>query len=185
MLSPLNKPSSRNKSPSLILAVSCVGIFIAALDQTVIYGALSDMMPDLNITILELDRAAWIVVAYLIGYTFAMPLMARISDVYGHCQIYILSLLLFMIGSILVAVAPNLEWIIVARVIQAIGGGAMVPIAMAIVGDVYPQGKRAIPLGIIGGVVEGGSALGPFMAGQLLKYLTGVGYSGLIYLLVL
>jgi len=166
-----NRFSSQNRSPSLILAVSCVGIFIAALDQTVIYGALSDMMPDLNISILELDRAAWIVVAYLIGYTFAMPLMARISDVYGHSRIYILSLLLFMVGSILVAVAPNLEWIIIARVVQAIGGGAMVPIAMAIVGDVYPQGKRAIPLGIIGGVVEGGSALGPFYGGAIVEVL--------------
>jgi EmrB/QacA subfamily drug resistance transporter len=167
----LKRPSQRNVSPSVILAVACVGIFIAALDQTVIYGALADMMPDLHLTVLELDRAAWIVIGYLIGYTFAMPLMARVSDVYGHCQIYIMSLLLFMIGSIFVALAPNFEWIVAARVVQAIGGGALVPIAMAIVGDTFPEGARAVPLGIIGGVVEGGGALGPFYGGAIVEVL--------------
>lgn len=161
----------RNVSPSLILAVTCVGIFIAALDQTVIYGALADMMPDLRLTVLELDQAAWIVIGYLIGYTIAMPLMARVSDVYGHSQIYIISLFLFMVGSIFVATSPNLGWIIVARVLQAIGGGALVPIAMAIVGDIFPKGARAVPLGIIGGVVEGGAALGPFYGGAIVEVL--------------
>jgi len=167
----LKRPSHLNVSPSLILAVTCVGIFVAALDQTVIYGALADMMPDLRLTVLELDQAAWIVIGYLIGYTFAMPLMARVSDVYGHSQIYIMSLLLFMTGSIFVAVSPNLEWIVAARVLQAIGGGALVPIAMAIVGDIFPKGARAIPLGIIGGVVEGGGALGPFYGGAIVEVL--------------
>lgn len=167
----LKRPSQRNISTSLILAVTCVGIFVAALDQTVIYGALADMMPDLRLTVLELDQAAWIVIGYLIGYTFAMPLMARVSDVYGHSQIYIMSLLLFMIGSILVAVSPNLEWMVAARILQAIGGGALVPIAMAIVGDIFPKGARAIPLGIIGGVVEGGGALGPFYGGAIVEVL--------------
>ena len=167
----LKKPLQRNTPPSLILAITCVGIFIAALDQTVIYGALADMMPDLRLTVLDLDRAAWIVVGYLIGYTFAMPLMARISDVYGHSQIYILSLLLFIAGSVFVALAPNFEWIVIARIVQAIGGGAMVPIAMAIVADIFPKGSRAIPLGIIGGVVEAGGALGPFYGGVISEML--------------
>ena len=167
----LKKPLQRNISPPLILAITCIGIFIAALDQTVIYGALADMMPDLRLTVLDLDRAAWIVVGYLIGYTFAMPLMAKVSDVYGHSQIYILSLLLFIIGSIFVALSPNFEWIVAARIIQAIGGGAMVPIAMAIVADIFPKGSRAIPLGIIGGVVEAGGALGPFYGGVISEML--------------
>ena len=167
----LKKPLQRNIPPPLILAITCVGIFIAALDQTVIYGALADMMPDLRLTVLDLDRAAWIVVGYLIGYTFAMPLMAKVSDVYGHSQIYILSLLVFIVGSIFVALAPNFEWIIAARIIQAIGGGAMVPIAMAIAADIFPKGSRAIPLGIIGGVVEAGGALGPFYGGVISEML--------------
>jgi EmrB/QacA subfamily drug resistance transporter len=167
----VRKPLGRNLSPYLILTITCTGIFIASLDQTVIYGALADMMPDLRLTVLDLDQAAWIVIGYLIGYTFAMPLMARISDVYGHSQIYILSLLIFIIGSIFVALSPNFEWIVAARIIQAIGGGAMVPIAMAIVADIFPKGSRAIPLGIIGGVVEAGGAFGPFYGGVISEML--------------
>jgi EmrB/QacA subfamily drug resistance transporter len=167
----LREPLRRNLSPYLILAITCVGIFISALDQTVIYGALADMMPDLELTVLDLDQAAWIVVGYLIGYIFAMPLMARVSDVYGHSQIYIMSLLLFIVGSIFVALAPNFEWIVTARIVQAIGGGAMVPIAMAIVADSFPGGSRAVPLGIIGGVVEAGGAFGPFYGGIVSEML--------------
>ena len=64
-----------NKSPRLILGILCIGIFVAAVDQTVVYGAMPDMMPDLRLTAFELDKAAWIVVGYLLGYTIAMPLM--------------------------------------------------------------------------------------------------------------
>ena len=167
----LKKPMQKNIPPYLILSITCIGIFIAALDQTVIYGALADMMPDLRLTVLDLDQAAWIVVGYLIGYTFAMPLMAKVSDIYGHSQIYVLSLIVFIVGSIFVALAPNFEWIVVARIIQAIGGGAMVPIAMAIVADIFPEGSRAVPLGIIGGVVEAGGALGPFYGGVISEVL--------------
>ena len=86
-------------SPGLILAVLCLGIFVAALDQTVIYGALPDMMTDIRLSVTDLDKAAWIVIGYLLGYTFAMPLMGRVSDVYGHGRIYVLSMATFMAGS--------------------------------------------------------------------------------------
>ena len=167
----LGQHRQRNASPPLILAIICGGIFVGALDQTVVYGALPDMMSDLHLSVLQLDRAAWIVIGYLIGYIIAMPLMGRVSDVYGHGRIYVLSLSLFMVSSIFVALAPNLQWMVGARVVQAIGAGAMVPIAMAIVADVFPQRSKVIPLGIIGGVVEGGSALGPFYGGALAYFL--------------
>jgi EmrB/QacA subfamily drug resistance transporter len=158
-------------SPNLILVVVCLGIFFAALDQTVVYGALADMMKDISLPITKLDDAAWIVIGYLLGYTFAMPLMGRVSDVYGHGRIYILSLLIFMVGSIAVALSNNLQWIIGARVIQAIGGGALVPIAMAIAGDIFVERRRAVALGIIGGAVEAGGALGPFYGAALAQFL--------------
>lgn len=167
----LKRPLGRNTSPRLILAIICTGIFIGALDQTVIYGALPDMMPDIRLTVLELDQAAWIVSGYLLGYTIAMPLMGRVSDVYGHSQIYIFSLSLFMVGSAFVALASNLQWMVGARVFQAIGAGAMVPIAMAIVGDIFPERGGAVALGIIGGVVEGGAALGPFYGAALAHFV--------------
>ena len=107
------------KSPHFVLGIICTGVFIAAADQTVVYGAMPDMMPDLNLTVFELDQAALIVVAYLLGYTIAMPLMGRVSDVYGHGRIFVLSVAVFMMGSIFVATATNIQWMIGARAVQA------------------------------------------------------------------
>ena len=157
----------RKNSPKIILAVVCLGVFLGALDQTVIYGALPKMMSSINLPVTRLDQAAWIVIGYLLGYTFAMPLMGRVSDVYGHRRVYILSLLIFMAGSLLTALAANLQWIVGARVIQAIGGGALVPVAMAISGDVFFEKRRAVALGIVGGAAEAGGALGPFYGAAL------------------
>ena len=157
-------------SPYLILAVICLGIFVAALDQTVIYGALPGMMADIHLPVTKLDQASWIVIGYLLGYTFAMPLMGRISDVYGHARIYVLSLSIFAVGSILVALSTNLQWLVGARVFQAIGGGAVVPVAMAIAGEVFTGKNRAVALGIIGAAVEAGGALGPFYGAVLAQF---------------
>jgi hypothetical protein len=78
--------------------VICLGIFVSALDQTVIYGALPGMMVDINLPVTKLDQASWIVIGYLLGYTFAMPVMGRVSDVFGHGRIYILSLIILIFG---------------------------------------------------------------------------------------
>ena len=156
---------------NLILFTVCIGIFFAALDQTVIYGAMADIMQDLHLPVTKLDQAAWIVTGYLLGYTFAMPLMGRVSDVYGHRRIYILSMLVFMVGSVCVALADSFNFIVGARVLQAIGGGAVVPVAMAIVGDTYTVKRRALAMGVIGAAVEGGGALGPFYGAVLTQYL--------------
>jgi EmrB/QacA subfamily drug resistance transporter len=161
----------KRTSPNLILAIICLGIFIGALNQTVIYGSLPDMMKDINLPITNLDRAAWIVIGYLLGYTFAMPLMGRISDIYGHVQAYIIALLIFMAGSISIALAHSLSWIVGARILQAIGGGALVPVAMAVIGDVFEEKNRAFALGIIGAAVEAGGALGPIYGAAIAQSL--------------
>ena len=170
MLPQIRKRFVRTSSPNLIMVVICLGIFIAALDQTVIYGALPGMMKDINLPVTKLDQASWIVIGYLLGYTFAMPIMGRVSDVYGHGRIYLFSLVVFIVGSILVALANNLQWVVGARIIQAIGGGAVVPIAMAITGDIFVGKSRAVALGIIGAAVEAGGALGPFYGAALAQF---------------
>jgi EmrB/QacA subfamily drug resistance transporter len=167
---PIKNRFEKTSSPTLILIVICLGIFVAALDQTVVYGALPGMMVDIQLPVTKLDQASWIVIGYFLGYTFAMPLMGQVSDRYGHSRIYVLSLIIFMAGSILVALSANLQWMVGARVIQAIGGGAVVPIAMAIVGDLYVGKNRAVALGIIGAAVEAGGALGPFYGAVLAQF---------------
>ena len=159
--------SGRRLSPSWVLAVVGAGAFVAALDQTVVVTVLPSVMLDLKVPITELDRAAWIVTAYLLGYTAAMPLVGRIADVYGYSRVYRASLVVFILGTILVAVAPNLEWMVAARVVQAVGGGATVPIGMAIASAQVPVERQGLALGIVGGAAEAGSMLGPAYGGAI------------------
>jgi len=153
----------------LVLTVIGLGAFITALDQTVVVTALPSVMLDLKISIVELDRASWIITAYLLGYTVAMPLIGRVADVYGYPRVYQVSLLVFIAGTTLVALASNLELMIGARVIQAIGGGATVPIGMAIASGLLPPDRRGLALGIVGGAAEAGSMLGPAYGGAIVE----------------
>jgi len=152
------------------MVVICLGIFIAAMDQTVIYGALPKMMTSISLPVTKLDQASWIVIGYLLGYTFAMPLVGKVSDVYGHSRVYILALFVFMAGSVLVALSTSINWLVGARVFQAVGGGALVPVAMAITGEMYTGRNRAVALGVIGAAVEAGGALGPFYGAVIAQF---------------
>jgi EmrB/QacA subfamily drug resistance transporter len=156
----------------------CAGVFIAADDQTSIVVVLPELLPDFRIGPGELDRASWTVTGYLIGYTAAMPIMGRVSDRFGRRAVFVGALVTFMLGSALVAISPDLprligrdepdlNWMIGARVFQAIGGGAMIPVAIASVGDVLPRARHAMAFGIIGASVEAGSVIGPLWAGLI------------------
>ena len=155
----------------LVLAIVCLGVFSTALDQTVVVTALPTVMVDIKVPISEIDQASWIVTGYLVGYTIAMPLVGRISDVYGHPRVYQAALVLFSVGSLLVAVADDLPWMISARVIQAIGGGATVPISMAIASMAMPPGRRGLALGLVGASAEAGAMLGPLYGGGIIELL--------------
>ena len=157
------------RSTWAILTIAALGVFIAALDQTVVVTALPSVMLDLKIPITELDRVSWIITAYLLGYTVAMPLIGRLGDVYGYVRVYQASLIVFCIGTSLVAVAGNFEWMIGARVIQAIGGGATVPLGIALAVSLVPPEKRALALGVVGGAAEAGSMLGPAYGGAIVE----------------
>ena len=154
-----------------ILAIIGIGAFITALDQTVVVTVLPSVMLDLKIPITELDRASWIITAYLIGYTAAIPLIGRLGDVYGYPRVYQASLIVFCIGTSLVAISSNLEWMVCGRVIQAIGGGASIPIGMALATTLVSKGQRGFALGIVGASAEAGSMLGPIYGGAIVEVL--------------
>ncbi len=163
--------TSLGSSQSVVLGILCLGVFSTALDQTVVVAALPSVMVDLEIPLTNLDKAAWIVTGYLIAYTVAMPLAGRLSDVHGRVRMFQAALVLFSIGSALVAVAPDFSWIVSARVLQAIGGGATVPIGLAMaVGAVAPE-KRGVALGLVAASAEAGSVLGPLYGGAIIEWL--------------
>ena len=180
----------RNAAFLAILAAS-IAVFLTALDQTVVVTALPQIIVDLQIPLNQLDRAAWIISGYLLGYVVTMPLMGRVSDLYGRRRVFILCLSIFAIGSLFCGLAPvlgnsipldflqnvgidvsspGLIWLVAARFVQAAGGGAVVPVAMAVVGDFYGEKRRGLALGLIGMVTEAGGVLGPLYGSVIVQY---------------
>ncbi len=159
----------------------CTGIFLAALDQTVVVTVLPQIVSDLenSFSSAGVERAGWIVTAYLTGYTVMLPLMGRVADLHGHRRTYNLAMAIFALGSLMCAFTPNLFFLVGFRAIQAVGGGAVLPIALAVVGRSFPPGKRALALGIIGAAAEAGGVLGPLYGSVIGQYL---GWRAIFYL---
>jgi MFS family permease len=149
------------------MVVLCVAVFVAALDQTMVLTVMPSIMRSFYISVRDLNDAGWIITGYLLGYTVAMPLFGRLADVWGRRPMAIVALLLFLVGSVFCVVLTHLGFFIGARVVQAAGGGALVPIAMAAAADMFPPGRRALVLGIIGGAAEAGGVLGPIYGAGL------------------
>jgi len=191
-----DKSAARVPAAATILALVSIPIFIGALDLTVVSAVLPQVIYDLEIPLQTgLDNAAWIVSGYPLSYTVAMTFMGRLSDIFGRRRIYLLALAIFAAGSYLVAVADGwptalalrgyylvasgrpdssqvaLTMIIVARMIQAFGAGAMVPVGMALVGDLYPQGQRAKALGFIAAIDTAGWVVGHLYGGIVVRFM--------------
>ena len=158
-------------SQSVVLGILCLGVFSTALDQTVVVAALPLLMVDLEIPLTDLDKASWIITGYLISYTVAMPLVGRLSDVYGRVRMFQAALVVFALGSGLVALAPNFTWIVPARVIQAVGGGATVPIALAMAVAAVSTEKRGLAIGLVAASAEAGSVVGPLYGGYIVEWI--------------
>ena len=151
----------------LAMVALCMAVFVAALDQTMVLTVMPSIMRSLYIDVRNLNDAGWIITGYLLGYTVAMPLFGRLADVWGRRPMAIVALVLFMVGSAFCVFLNRLDLLVAARVVQAAGGGALVPIAMAAAADMFPPGRRALVLGIIGGAAEAGGVLGPIYGAGL------------------
>jgi len=157
--------------PYISLMPICLGIFIAADDQTVIVTIMPEIMNDMNIPFTELNKVSWAITGYLIGYISVIPVIGRISDIYGKRKIFMICTTIFLIGSILVALSASIEFLILSRIIQSIGAGALIPIGISMASDSFPQNKIAIPIGIIAGTAEAGAVIGPLWGGIISNYL--------------
>jgi MFS family permease/prefoldin subunit 5 len=165
------------RSPRAILAVVGFSVFVAADDLTVVSTMLRPIIGDLGLTLPDgLDDAAWVVNAYLIAFVAVMPLAGRLSDVIGRRLTFIGAYLIFLAGSIVIPLSTSLDepfgWFLFGRVLTAIGGGAMVPVALAVVGDVYPVRDRARALGTLGAIETMGWVWGPLYGAMLVRFLS-------------
>jgi EmrB/QacA subfamily drug resistance transporter len=158
-------------APNWLLVAVGFAVFLGALDQTVVVTLLEPILNGVNVPIDQFYRAAWIVNGYILGYVVAMPLMGRIADVYGHSRVFLVSLAIFLIGSLWVSACHGLTLLIVARAVQALGAGALVPVSMAIVAEHVPPERRAMSFGLLGAAAEGGGLLGPLWGGSLVELI--------------
>ena len=158
----------RGRGAGYALAALCAAVFVSGLDQTVVVTVLPQVITDLRIPITRLDDAAWIVTAYLVGYTAAMPLLGRIADVYGYRRVLLASCGLFAAGSLWAATAGDLWSLVAARAVQAVGGGGLVPVALAAAAAARGGARRVVALGIVSGAAEAGAVLGPLYGAGVL-----------------
>jgi MFS family permease len=152
----------------LLLAALSGGALIVGVELMITAVALPSILQSLA-DWTQLRRASWIVNAYLLAYIATMPLAGRAADRFGLPRLFMLALGLFAVGSALSGVAQSLDQLIAARVIQGVGGGAIVPLATAGASLLYEGPARSRALGIVGACTFLGMAIGPFAGASVLQ----------------
>ncbi|MFJ9115959.1 DHA2 family efflux MFS transporter permease subunit [Streptomyces sp. NPDC102394] len=145
-----------------------LGMLLAALDQTIVSTALPTIVSDLG----GLDHLSWVVTAYLLASTAATPLWGKLGDQYGRKRLFQTAIVIFLIGSALCGMAQNMPELIAFRAIQGLGGGGLMVLSMAIVGDVVPPRERGRYQGLFGAVFGATSVLGPLLGGLFTEHLS-------------
>jgi EmrB/QacA subfamily drug resistance transporter len=144
--------------PSIMLPM-----FLAVADQTIVATALPAIASDLG----EVQRVSWVVVSYLIANTIAAPVYGRLGDSFGRRNMMLAALTLFIVGSVLCALAPTIELLTVTRVLQGFGGGGLMTLSQALVGETIPPRERGRYQGYLAGVSVSSSVFGPVAGGYL------------------
>jgi EmrB/QacA subfamily drug resistance transporter len=148
--------------PSIMLPM-----FLAALDQTIVATALPSIVASTG----EVERASWIVVSYLISSTIAAPIYGRLGDEYGRRQLLLVGLCIFVAASVLCALCRTVETLTAARVLQGLGGGGLMTLSQALIGEAIPPRERARYQGYLAAVGISSNAFGPVAGGLLAQHL--------------
>jgi EmrB/QacA subfamily drug resistance transporter len=158
---------TRNTHYQLTFAVLAVGVAAYALLQSLVVPVLSTLQVDLHTT---QNTVTWVLTAYLLSASICTPIMGRVGDMIGKERVFVATLVALSIGSLLGAVATNVGLMIVARVIQGIGGG-VVPLAFGIIRDEFPKAKVSSAVGVIASLAAVGAGLGIVLAGPIVDTL--------------
>ncbi|MCX4749396.1 MFS transporter [Kitasatospora sp. NBC_01287] len=145
-----------------------LALLLAALDQTIVSTALPTIVSDLG----GLEHLSWVVTAYLLASTAATPLWGKLGDMYGRKRFFQASIVIFLIGSALCGVAQNMGELIAFRALQGLGGGGLIVLTQAIVGDLVPPRDRGKYQGLFGAVFGATSVLGPLLGGFFVDQLS-------------
>jgi EmrB/QacA subfamily drug resistance transporter len=138
-------------------------MFMAVADQTIVATALPAIASSLG----EIERASWVVVSYLIANTIAAPVYGRLGDTFGRRAMMFVALTIFMIGSVLCALAPNITLLTLFRVLQGFGGGGLMTLSQALIGEAVPPRERGRYQGYLAGIAVTSNSFGPVAGGYL------------------
>jgi EmrB/QacA subfamily drug resistance transporter len=151
-----------------ILGAILLTMFLASLDQTVVGTALPRIVTDLN----GASLYAWVVSAYLLSSTVTVPIYGKFSDVFGRKVMLMIGVCLFLAGSWLSGASQNMNELVAFRAVQGLGAGALFPIVMAIIGDLYSPRERGRFQGLFGGVFALSFIVGPFIGGWITDHIS-------------
>jgi len=138
-----------------------LGMFLAALDQTIVATALPTIVGDLG----GLDHLSWVVTAYLLAATVSTPIWGKLGDLLGRRTMYLLAIVIFLVGSVLSGLSTSMAQLIAFRFVQGLGGGALIVLAQAIIADVVSPRERGRYQGYFGAMFAASSVLGPLLGG--------------------
>ncbi|AVX19553.1 drug resistance transporter, EmrB/QacA subfamily [Carboxydocella sporoproducens DSM 16521] len=157
-----------NSRKWLVLAVLVLGTFMAILDTSIVNIAIPKMMA---VFCVGTEQIQWVLTAYMLTMGAIIPLTGYLSDRFGSKKVYIWALIAFTLGSAFCGLAWSNPSMVVARVIQALGGGMIMPVSMSILYQVIPQQERGLALGIWGIAAMAAPAIGPTLSGYIVEHL--------------
>ena len=157
---------SHNDIRSIIIGV-LVAMFLAALDQTIVATALPTIGRDLD----DFEHLPWVVTAYLLAATAVTPLYGKVSDIVGRRLTLLVAIGVFLLGSIICALAPSMLTLILARALQGLGGGGLISLAQTIIADIVSPKQRPRYQAYIAGVFATSSIAGPVLGGFFAEHL--------------
>ena len=152
----------------IVLAGVLMGLFLAALDQTIVATALPAIIADLR----GIDLLAWVSTGYLVASTTTVPVYGKLSDIYGRRSIVLAGIVIFLLGSALSGLAATMQQLIAFRILQGIGAAALTSSAFTVIADLFVPVQRPRYQGLFGGVFALASVVGPYLGGVLTDQLS-------------